>query len=425
MFTPTRDWQPSPTEWAELWRSDDEVTDFVPSFDDPPNSAAAALFDDIAPTMLSDGALIDAMAAWGRLASWAQARQSAVIAEFAKRRPPEWADGDEATVNRYATEEIACALSLTVRGAGNRLDLAIRLDEALPETRDAWEAGLLDWPRVNTIFDRTSTLTPEQSHQVEQEILPRVVGKTTGQLRRIVDQAVISADPEAAANRHEAARLRRDVTVRPVEDGLAILTATLLVEEAAAAEQALAGLAAKGQGDPRSAGQRRADAFMDLVTGHVQPVPVGGKPSIQVIVAASTLIGADELPAEIPGYGVIPADAARRIAADATWQRILTDPATGAILDVGRKRYRPPKAIAEYVRARDRVCVFPPCRKSAEKCDLDHRRPYSEGGRTSADNLQPLCPRHHELKHAHGWTVSKTNNDTIVWTAPTGHTYVN
>src|SRR4051794_30088044 len=120
MFAPVRDWQPSPADWAELWEQDDEIVEFTPSFDELPNSAAAGLFENLDPAALTDSELVDAMAAWGRVASWAQARQSAVIAEFAKRRPPEWMDNDEATVNRYATEEIACALSLTVRGAGNR-----------------------------------------------------------------------------------------------------------------------------------------------------------------------------------------------------------------------------------------------------------------------------------------------------------------
>jgi hypothetical protein len=328
MFAPVRDWQPPASAWAELWEQDD-IVDFEPSFDDVPGAASAALFENVDPAALSDDLLVDAMAGWGRLASWAQARQSAVIAEFAKRCPPEWVDDA-----RYVPEEIACALSLTVRGAGNRLALAQRLDEALPETRQAWESGVLDWPRVNVIAEQTTTLSAEQARQVEQEILPRVANKTTGQLRRIVDRAVITADPEAAAQRHEAARQQRDVTVRPIEDGMALLTATLDIEEAAAAERVLTELAGK-------TGQCRADAFMSLLTGEKTAAPTA-KPLIQVVVPASTLAGIDDEPAEIPGWGVIPADAARRIAAVATWQRILTDPATGTVLDVGRRRWTAP-----------------------------------------------------------------------------------
>lgn len=197
---------------------------------------------------------------------------------------------------------------------------------------------------------------------------------------------------------------------------MALLTATLDIAEAAAAEHAINDLAAK-------TGQCRADAFISLLTGDTKPSGTG-KPLIHVVVAGSTLAGIDEQPGEIPGWGVIPADAVRRVAADATWKRILTDPASGVILDVGRTKYRPPKALADYVRTRDRHCVFPPCRKSSATCDLDHRHPYSRGGPTSAENLQPLCPRHHELKHDHGWTVHRKLDGSTEWTSPTGHQYV-
>ena len=68
---------------------------------------------------------------------------------------------------------------------------------------------------------------------------------------------------------------------------------------------------------------------------------------------------------------------AYRIAADATWQRLLTDPATGALLDVGRTRYTPPAALAEFGITRDRACRFPGCRQP--RTDLDHTIAYPPG----------------------------------------------
>jgi hypothetical protein len=41
--------------------------------------------------------------------------------------------------------------------------MAHRLDEALPEARQAWESGMLDWVRVNMIAERNTTLSAEQS----------------------------------------------------------------------------------------------------------------------------------------------------------------------------------------------------------------------------------------------------------------------
>jgi hypothetical protein len=149
-------------------------------------------------------------------------------------------------------------------------------------------------------------------------------------------------------------------------------------------------------------------------------------PAVRVVVAASTLLGLDDQPGELAGHGPIPATLARAIAADpdSTWRRVLTDPASGALLDVGRTSYRPPAALAEHVRARDRTCRFPGCRLTAERCDLDHLHRYPDGP-TSAGNLATQCRHHHRLKHQGGWHVH-ADPDTpglLHWTTPTGRTY--
>jgi hypothetical protein len=48
----------------------------------------------------------------------------------------------------------------------------------------------------------------------------------------------------------------------------------------------------------------------------------------RVHIPLSTLFGLDEQPGELAGYGTITADQARQMAAQGTWRRILTDPAT-------------------------------------------------------------------------------------------------
>jgi hypothetical protein len=239
---------------------------------------------------------------------------------------------------------------------------------------------------------------------------------------------VIAADPAAANARYEAARLRRDVVTRPIEDGMATLTATLSVEEALLAEKTLTELAENApKDDRRTIGQRRADALMSLITGATQPprLVAGAKPLVQIVVAADTLAGINDNPADLDGYGPITADLARRLATDATWQRILADPESGAVIDVGRKRYRPPQALIDYVTTRERVCGFPPCQRNAKRCQIDHAIPYDNGGNTSPDNTGPLCTRHHLLKTHTNWRITRRPNGATVWTAPTGHQYVN
>jgi hypothetical protein len=110
----------------------------------------------------------------------------------------------------------------------------------------------------------------------------------------------------------------------------------------------------------------------------------------------------------------------RRIAGDATWRRLLTDPAGGTVVDYGRTTYRPPADLADLVIARDRTCRFPGCRQPAHRCDLDHQVPYPDGP-TAADNLCCLCRAHHRLKHHTPWRVRRLPDGTLEWTSPTGH----
>ena len=115
----------------------------------------------------------------------------------------------------------------------------------------------------------------------------------------------------------------------------------------------------------------------------------------------------------------VPAMTAWALAAGGTWRRLVTDPASGVVIDVGRTRYRPPAGLADLVRARDRACVFPTCQTPACRCDIDHLTAWSQGGTTSLDNLATLCEAHHRLKHTPGWVLTRDQaNGTLSWHTP-------
>jgi hypothetical protein len=136
----------------------------------------------------------------------------------------------------------------------------------------------------------------------------------------------------------------------------------------------------------------------------------------------STLIGNDDQPCELVGYGAIPADLAREIAADATLKRLVYDELSGTLLDCGRTTYRPPAGLADFVRARDVHCPGPICRRRALDGHLDHIEPYPKGP-TNEKNLQGCCGHEHLMKHAPGWAVRALPDGRIQWITPTGHRY--
>jgi hypothetical protein len=134
-------------------------------------------------------------------------------------------------------------------------------------------------------------------------------------------------------------------------------------------------------------------------------------------------MGVDERPGELAGYGPITAGMAREIAADGVWRRLLTDPATGTLLDYGDTTYSPPAGLARHVRARDKTCAFPTCTRPADACDLDHNTPFPKGP-TAAGNLHAKCRRAHRLKDQAGWHTEQLPDGSVLWVTPTGHVRV-
>jgi hypothetical protein len=157
------------------------------------------------------------------------------------------------------------------------------------------------------------------------------------------------------------------------------------------------------------------------------PVQQGRRPHLQVTVAAGTLLGLDEEPAELAGYGPIPAHMARRIAQDATWRRVLLD-GHGVVCCRGETGYRPGADLTGTVITRDATCTFPGCRVPAWRCDIDHIKPYDHSrkgpAQTVAGNLHALCRHHHRLKTHTPWTVTRDPDTGVTtWTSPQGRTY--
>ncbi len=104
----------------------------------------------------------------------------------------------------------------------------------------------------------------------------------------------------------------------------------------------------------------------------------------------TTLAGIDDLPGHLAGYGPITADQARALAADGAWRRLLTDPATGVLLDYGHTVYRPPQALQDFVRARDVTCTFPTRHTPAHRTEIDHHHRGRTAGRPAPQLRRPL-----------------------------------
>ncbi|HEU0180733.1 MAG TPA: DUF222 domain-containing protein, partial [Agromyces mariniharenae] len=245
--------------------------------------------------------------------------------------------------------------------------------------------------------------------------------------------------PQPLADRRARAVDDRRVCLDPAPDGMAWLSLHLEAERAVAIDARLTALAARPAeaGDTRTSLQRAVDVAADLLLGvgllgggllddertrHDATVIGAVVPRINVTVPVLTLLGLDDEPAELEGYGPIDPETARLLTAHAPWmRRILVHPETGAVVSYGRERYRVPADLAGLVRFRDGQCRFPGCSRPATHADLDHTTAFARGGTTSATNLAALCEHHHSLKHESGWRVLQEPGGVMRWTSPAGH----
>jgi hypothetical protein len=174
-------------------------------------------------------------------------------------------------------------------------------------------------------------------------------------------------------------------------------------------------------------GQRRADALVAICAAALTddtvgrlPAWQGRRPQVIATVALSTLVGLDNQPGELDGYGPVTAAAVRELLADASCvlRSAVTDD-TGRLLHLGRTTYRPSQALRELVITRDGSCRFPGCERPARRAELDHVTAWAAGGGTDAETMLPECRRHHHAKHDAGWHVERLADGTARWTSPT------
>ncbi|MBW0252618.1 HNH endonuclease signature motif containing protein [Cellulomonas sp. PS-H5] len=454
----------------------------------PTGVPLARLLGALDPRSLDDFDLAEVAAGFTRMSGWAHAGLAAVAVELARRQGMGPRLDPRAPRGRGSglTSQRVAAMTLSARLKRSPQDTAALIREgadfagALAETGAALRQGRISVPAARVIAARLGDQVAWVSGPVQDYVLPRAPHSTVAQVRVDLERALLRVDPEHAQDRRDTARAARRVThPRALPDQMAEMHLVLPAEHAIGIDTALHGAArsARAAGDPRTLDQLRTDTLVDCVltgTPATALAAAGASPAatpgylpgprdteappseaasgadaptstpsgvgragtrdprthVLVTVPLSTLIGRDDSPADLAGFGPIDATTARALAQGGVWRRLVTDDLSGTVLDVGRTTYRPPAALADHVRHRDRTCTFPGCPVPAHHCDLDHTEDWAPApddphppGTTSHTNLGPTCPRHHRAKHHARFTLQQPEPGTHDWTDPTGHTY--
>ena len=327
-----------------------------------------------------------------------------------------------------AAQELACATHIPYPTARIQVAFVRRVGDAMPESWEALDRGELSLPHVKAVDRATQHCTPQITEAVDARVVPLAIerGWTPSETGKAARKFVLKLDPKGAAEREDAARSESDVQFYPQPDGVATLTATgdaPLVRQVFDVVNATAEQMGR-DGDDRPVGVRRFHALADAVLGGVDD---SARSRVQGEVLAmgqiSTLLGDDDQPGELVGYGPISADHLRRITANHRLRRLLTDPLNGEVVDLGRRAYAPSARLRKAVQATHPTCTAPGCCRPAIHCEIDHRKEFDRGGCTNLCNLKPLCKLHHELKTRKLWKVDDNGDGTETWTSYLGFTY--
>ena len=455
------------------WDSPDGLDAVVPGAD------LARLLERADLERTADLMLVELVASWEKLAAWAHLGAMLAAGELAGRESmnPPWGLPLPSVTN-VAGDELAFRLAWSKPAAYRLVRDGIALDRHLTPTADAVRRGAIDTPKLRTLTDRLHDRAGELALPVQEAVLPQAATRTPSQLAGDIDRALLQVCPDDAVDRlHRAAARRHVCHPRRLPDGMAGIWAVIPAVQAAQADAVLDATArtARALGSPATLDQLRADTYAALLTGrallsgartdtHAERCsradadsqvldevanPQTGTPGapmastrpliripatcVDIRVDLTTLLGLDDRPADLAGFGPIPAQQARALALErgAVWRRLVTDPLTRAVLDVGRSRYRSPAGLAEHVAARDQVCAGPGCSVPAHRCDLDHTTEYhglpangsTARGTTSAGNLGPLSDRCHRLKTDGGFTLRQVAPGVFEWLTPAGLAY--
>ncbi len=431
------------------------------------------MFDSFAAA--EDGSLVAVIDSSTREEAVAAARRFAAIAELVARHAQGPTDSGRWSCDNWdaMAAQVGAALNVSRNLASHYMYQAMALRQRLPAVAGLFAQGRLSLRLVTDIIWHTELITDPAVQRVVDALLAndalRYGPMSQPKTARAIDAIIERYDPAAVRRARSSAR-SRDVVITPADDGsgTAYLSGTLLGTDAAVLDRRLSAMAHQVcQDDPRTLPQRRADALGALAAGGDRlacQCPDADCPArVPDARASAIVIHVVAEPATItaPPDPCLDGDEPQRVDANdplrplpdpeppAIWMpsgQIVGGPAVpsahlGALIAAGAHvapidycpgnatsapGYRPPAAMARFIRARDMTCRFPGCDCPAVACDIDHAIAYPYGP-THPANLRCLCRKHHLLKTfwggLRGWRDRQHPDGTITWTAPTGHTY--
>ncbi|MBJ7282680.1 MAG: DUF222 domain-containing protein [Acidimicrobiia bacterium] len=286
----------------------------------------------------------------------------------------------------------------------------------LPVTQAALRSGTLSGTQAVEVA-RGAIVAPN----TETQLLNLATYATVRDLRDATSRVVAAATDEA--ERHRQVHKSRSLKWWVGEDGACNLKGRMTVANGALVKAALAPFEdsifkqARKSGNHERPEAYAADALMALcekasdkdlganITKTTRPnAVINIRIDIDALKRGHTDHG--EI-CEIAGVGPIPVATATEYLGEAFLKLLVIDGVD--IKTVAHMGRHIPAPLRTALEERDRVCQVPTCDMSLG-LEIDHIKPFSEGGPASLENLVRLCKRHHLQKTHDGYRLEKIEN---------------
>jgi hypothetical protein len=367
---------------------------------------------------LSDSARVSALAQLTAIIAHAEAVRASYTAGVAGPRP-------EDPREDWGSFEVAAASRCSVYAADAQVAFARDLAGRLSATAEAMRLGRVTYLQARALSEGVSHLGDDIAQEIEERLLRYAYRQDLSLFRASLKRWLAKLDPTFTA-KAEAARAEVTVEHTAYDNGVGELFVRGPLELTSTLDTALTAYATASKPSLGcSSAARKLTGLVqwaeDYLTSPNAPRRHGRATTINICIDAATVFGLASHPAEIPGYGFIPASAAIALLADgAPIRRLLIDPADGHLLHYGRTTYTVPPALAAHLIALHQRSATPNSAVAAAGCDLDHNTPFENGGTTDPDNTTPLDRRWHRAKTHAGWSYVKHKDGTVTWTSPNG-----
>lgn len=321
---------------------------------------------------LADADLIDGLSAAARTEAAAIARRLALIGALDSRREQELAETIFWRTDPFeeVAAEVSAALAISGARAGAQIRYARALRDKLPQVAAVFATCAIDYRVVRTLITRTATVDAAVITDLDAALArhaPTWMRLSDPKLQDRVDLWVAKYDPDGVRV-PPSAEDGHHITVEATTPGEAVVWGTVNAADGTAFDQRLDALAATVcDNDPRTHQQRRSAALGPLSRLQAQlPCRCGSaeRPAaatraaahaavVHVLAEQATIDGTSDAPGYLPGSASNPPSRC------GNWRHRGAPHRSRCPTET--PRYRPTRALHDFVRWRDLTCRWPGC----------------------------------------------------------------